>query len=273
MIDLDWRTGNASRSGYVPGSVVDSVIHVADDANLLLTQKTSSDVWIYDVGAPPRQLTRDGHSYSAARSPTGEVLVSRQIEGPGFILFLYDRAGSSKQVTNGIADASPSFSADGRAWLYSDYQRKAIVRCTSAGCVDVRRDALLAAWPKESPDGEHIAFVSQEGTPHLNVVDRDGQNKRDFGPTTFECPPIWTSANALWIFAGAGGSRQWSELDVSTGQKTGRSKPATDFSADEQSCSGDSEAIGSPFYQSVRVKSRETWEARTTLSLSGFDER
>jgi serine/threonine protein kinase len=269
VLRLDWRTGDARRVGYLPGGVVDTVMHVSNDADVLLSQQQSSDVWIYDRDATPRQLTHDGQSYSAARAPNGDVLVSRKSSGSEFALFLYDRTGTSKQVTSGPSDASPSFSADGHAWVYSDYKRKAIVRCTSAGCVDVLRDGLLAAWPRESPDGALVAFVSQEGTPHLGVVDRDGQNKRDLGPTSVECPPVWTSADALWVFAGVGGHRQWSELDVSTGRKTGRSKPATGFSSDEQSCGVDSEAVDSPFYQSVRVRLNETWEARTSRPLIG----
>ncbi len=267
MIDLNWRTLSAKRIGYVPGGVVDTILNVSKDTDLLFAQTKSSDVWIYNPKEPPRQLTHDGRSYSAARSRRGDVLVSREIDESKYGIFLYDTSGKSKQMTNGPADARPSFSADGQSWLYSDYQRKAIVRCTSSGCSDVRRDDLLAAWPLEAPDGAHVAYVSQDGTPHLNVVDRDGRNKRDLGPTTFECPPVWTSANSLWIFAGAGNHRQWSELDVSTGQKTGRSKPAIDFNADSQSCTGDSEPAGSPFYQSARVIQRETWEVRESRAI------
>jgi serine/threonine protein kinase len=269
MIGLDWRTRRARRIGYLPGGVVDTIIALSKDTELLFAQRKRSDVWIYSPGEPPRQLTHDGRSYSAAASRNGDILVSREIVENSYGLFLYDAAGRSRQVTNGPADAQPSFSADGRSWLYSDYRRKAIVRCTDSGCADVLRDDLLAAFPSESPDGAHIAYVSQNGTPHLNIVERDGRNKRDLGPTTFECPPVWSSANALWIFAGAGSRRQWSELDVSTGLKTGRFKPATDFNVDSQSCTGDSEPAGSPFYQSARVIRRETWETRRARSVIG----
>ncbi len=271
IVSLDWRTSGARRIGYMPGSVVDSVVPLSNGDDLVFTQAKSSDVWIHESGTTPRQLTHDGRNYSVARSRNGDVLVARQIDNGNVVLFLYDATGKSRQVTNGPADTRPSFSHDGLTWLYSDYKRRVIVRCAGDRCTDVWRDDLLMAWPLESPDGQHIAYVSQDGTPHLNVIDRQTQRKRDLGPASFECPPVWTSANALWVFGGAGNRREWKELNVVSGQKTGRSKPAADFDTDAQSCSGDSEPVGSPFFQSARIMERETWEARTAHHLGGFE--
>jgi serine/threonine protein kinase len=261
IADFDWRTGQAHRRGYLPGREVFSTASDSDSGKLLLSRVRSSDVWLFDPLAPPRQLTTDGRDYAASWSPSGDVLVGRQLQDGRMVIIRYDHNGAQKQLTNGPTDSLPHFGADGTTWLYADYGRQTIVRCEASTCVDIQRGEGLS-WPMLSPDDRFVSFVSEAGTPHLHIVDKEGRGKRDLGPTAIECAPVWTSATTLWAFSGAGTKRQWNEIDVSTGLKTGRSKLSTNFDPDTQTCGLEAETPDSPFYQRARVLFRESWELR-----------
>jgi Tol biopolymer transport system component len=256
---LDWRTGRATRLGYVAGEVLRSQSSRPDGKRVLLSSKERSDVWLFEPGQRPRQLTNDGNDFAATWSPTGEVLVEKALDDGRYVIFHYDREGHSRQVTNGISDCVPSFAADGSAWLYADYSGKAIVRCDAGGCAKLIGDPQLPEWPVFSPDKRHIAYATSYGTPRIIVVSADGGQRQDLGPTKTECPPVWTSANSVWAFSGAGMQREWAEIDVAEGTRTGRTKPATSFNPDKQTCGWESEASSSPFYRYARVVRRESW--------------
>jgi serine/threonine protein kinase len=268
---LDLQSGEAHRLGYIPGQALDSVVPLPNGDTLALSKVRSSDVWIYGPGKAPRQLTRDGRNYGASASNLGDVLVARQLDDNRFVIFRYDRDGNGTQVTSGPSDCVPSFASDGSTWLYSDYHRKAIVECGPRGCSDIWQDALLPAWPVMAPDMRHIAFVTANGTPRLHVINRDGGRAFDLGSTAVECPPVWTSAASLWGYSGAGTARRWDEIDIATGKKTGRSKLATAFDLDTQTCDSVSEPPDSPFYRGARIVSHETWEARRSSRFPGLD--
>jgi len=269
---LDWRSGRAERVGKVPGHSLRSVISASAGPKVLLSSARRDDAWVFEPGQVPRQLTDDGRSYSASWSPSGEILVGRLLDDGRFVIVLYDRNGKSRQVTNGPSDSVPSFSADGSEWLYAAYDRKAIVRCKGDLCGEVVHHEQLPMWPVLAPDRQLIAFVTGYGAPRIHVVRANGEGKRDLGPTAFECPPIWTSSRSLWAFSGAGATREWVEIDVATGTRTGRSKPATTFDPDEGECGWESETPTSAFYRPVRIIPRESWEIATqTARLPGLD--
>jgi hypothetical protein len=258
---FDWKTGIATRAGNTPGRTLRSVERTADGGQLLISQRTTSDVWVFEPGRAPFQLTHDGRNYSATWSPTGEVLVGRALSDGRFVIVHYDAIGKEARVTDGPTDSLPSFSSDGAEWLYADYARKAIVRCRGMQCADVTSEQQqLPMWPVISPDGQSIAFVTGYGTPRVHVMTADGRNKHDLGPTALECPPVWTSSHSLWTFTGAGAEREWVEIDVSKGKRTGLTKPAPTFNPDDQKCGWESEPPTSPFYRHVRIVPQETWE-------------
>jgi len=227
---------------------------------VLVTSRDDSDVWIFEPGKRPRQVTNDGNSVAAAWSPTGEVLVGRALEDGRYVVVRYDRLGRSRQLTEGPSDCLPSFSLDGSEWLYADYQTRAVMRCKDTQCVELVRDPQYPEWPVFAPDGQHVAYTTTYGTPRIVVVTVNGQQRRDLGPTTTECPPVWTSSTALWTFSGAGSLREWDEIDINTGARTGRSKQATTFNRDKQTCGWENEPASSPFYRHARVIRRETWD-------------
>jgi serine/threonine protein kinase len=260
---FDWRAGQARRAASVEGQLESFI--PARGVNVVLSSAKTNDIWLFDTEKKPRQLTHDGRSFAAAWSPTGDVLVSRQISDNRLAIFRYDAAGRERQVTQGPFDTLPSFSADGSTWVYVDYDRRMIVLCDDATCRDVRR-GNLPGWPVIAPDRRHIAFIEQGGTNHLSVVDVDGSNKRDLGPAAFGCAPVWTSPASLWNYTGPESDPRWDEIDVAAGKKTGRSIQAPPADPEAASCSPQSVANDSPFFQHARVIPRDHWEMRTTAA-------
>jgi hypothetical protein len=264
---LDWRTGRSRAIGLIPDSSVESVLRVSDVENLVVSVTKQSDIWLAEPGGAERALTHDGRDFWASTSPSGDVLIARLLADGRYVVVLHDAHGDERQLTSGPLDVSPSFGKDGKTWLYYDYQRKAIMRCDASACAEVLRDPRLMAWPTPSPDDRQIAFVTVEGTPHLKITDAGGADPRDFGPTTWECPPVWTSANALWAFSGSGDKREWREIDVVSGKKTGRVKVAPGIGPDEPICDVAGEPADSPFYRPARVVSRERWDVLRTHAI------
>jgi serine/threonine-protein kinase len=267
---LDWRTGQSRRVGYVPDQMVESVLDISGEESLLVSAMEKIDAWFVAAGNPDRQVTRDGRSVWASASKNGDVLVSRKLDHDGFVIFRYDARGNERQVTSGPFDMVPSFAPDGASWVYADYQRKAIMRCDGRSCAEVRRDDVLMGWPAMSPDGRRIAFVSLEGTPHVHVMDVAGSTDRDLGSTALECPPVWTGDDALWAYGGSGDRREWREIDLVTGLKTGRVKRSSNSDFDSQTCETEGEREGSAFYRQARLISQERWEVRKARSLRGL---
>jgi hypothetical protein len=271
---LNWRTGVSQRLGRIAGRVPQSITPLPGGDRLVVSTMKTSDVWLYNPGQLPKQLTHDGRSYAASWSPAGRVLVEKQLDDSRVVIFLYEADGSAKQVTNGTFDFVPSFAGATASWVYVDYTRKAIVRCWDAGnCVDVNQSQSNVQGPVMSPDERHIAFVTSLGVPRLHLVDSSGKSDFDLGSTATECPAVWTSPSSLWAFSGAGNSRRWEEIDVRIARRTGRVKEATTFSfnGDEEDCGWETRDAGSPFFQHARVLPHESWQATRASALAGLD--
>jgi len=211
-------------------------------------------------------ITSNGESYGASRSPAGDILVQTRLGDGRLVIVKYGRDGSVVQMTDGPSDTGASYAKSGSTWLYSDYQTKAIRSCTETGCRDLRHEPLLPAWPVMSPDERRVAYLTVIGSPRLHVIDASGAGERDLGPTAIECPAVWTGPSTLWRFSGSGYEREWIEIDVGTGHKTGRSKSAPTFDPDKFACGWESEPAGSPFFQSVRPVVHESFELRRLLA-------
>src|SRR5262249_30259424 len=142
-----------------------------------------------------------------------------------------------------------------------------IARCSmgSNECHDIHVDPSMPAWPAVSPDGSHVAFVTQFGTPRLRVILATGGPASDLGPAIPACGPVWSSANDVWSFQVTGNGRAWVEMDARTGEKTGKVLPlaaADQSTPDWPACSRETEQRGSPLFSSVRVEAREFSELR-----------
>jgi hypothetical protein len=239
---------------------------------VIVSTTKSNDVWLFNPGEAPRQLTHDGRDYAAAWSPSGQVLVQKQLEDNRIVIFLREPDGRTAQVTNGTFDGPPSFAGATQSWVYVDYSRKTIVRCRGAGnCSDVYKSDSQVQDAVMSPDERRIAFITPFGVPRLHVIASDGTAELDLGPTAIECPTLWTSARSLWAFGGAGNLRRWEEIDVPSARRTGRVKNATTFNADAGDCGWETEDAASPFFQRARIVIHENWQATRARALSGLD--
>jgi hypothetical protein len=247
------------------------VARLANGDRLLLSRTMRDDVWLFPPGKKPRALTSDGMSFAPTWSSTSGVLFERELPDGKYAIFAANDSGVVEQVTQGPFDGVPSLAAETERWVYADYHRNAIVTCVQHKCSDLFHSNDLLDWPVIAPDGQHVAFIARAGVPHIRVVDARGEANRDFGPTAVECPPIWTSASSLWVFAGAGTRREWSEVDLASGKKTGRIKSATTFNPDERTCGWENEPPSSPFYRQVRAVSREDWAVSRRGPLLGLE--
>lgn len=154
------------------------------------------DIYIKKPGAEPHRLsvsvTRDDDDVIATLTPRGAsgAAVSRDgkqiaFVSRGEIFVTVDKYPTTRQLTHtAAAEASPSFSPDGRSIVYSSYRdghwqiyRATIARkddANFANAMSVKEERLAKsdvdrAMPKYSPDGKKIAFI--EDRQRLMVMD------------------------------------------------------------------------------------------------------
>jgi hypothetical protein len=259
LAELDWRRGLYRNLGRYPGFDLIGA-RAQRERTLLLGRHISKDIWLYD-GSGGRQLTSDGVSCSGAISPTGDLLVSKLGDDGNFSIWSQGPVGAGNRLTTGPSDVLPSFSENGRWWVYADYARKSIVVCSTEGgnCRVLRRDEQWPTLPRFSPDGSQIAYVTQTGAPHLTIVSvKDGQMQQSWDAFR-QCPPIWSSPTTIWSFEALAGHYLWAERDTTTGRRTGKRIEVLDrdVALSEFRCSSDDVAPDSPFFRRVRVETKE----------------
>jgi hypothetical protein len=250
---LDWRGSTITRVGRYPGLEIVSAIRTGDDLVVLLRHPTS-DAWLHDGGSR-RRLTVDGQTFSAAISNEGHMLLGKRSDEGAFSIWWKGRDGRARRVTNGPSDVGPEFSATGKEWAYVDYQARSVVLCRSPDidCRPLVHDDMLPSWPRFSPDGQSLAYVTQIGTSRLVVTSvRDGRTQV-IGPVQSSCPPVWSSSRTLWTLEGAAKTHSWIERDAEFGLTTGKRldlEPGAD-------CWPRVEDPRSPFYRRVKMEAEE----------------
>jgi hypothetical protein len=148
LTSLDWRAGISRHLGNIPGQeVVD--LQVSGRDLILLVRNRTKDAWLY-TGTAKRRLTTDGANFTAAMSPSGDLLLSKQSADGTFRLWWQRADGALNRATDGPEDVSPDVSRDGASWAYVDYVKKTINVCStrSGECRTLRRDELLPTWPR-----------------------------------------------------------------------------------------------------------------------------
>lgn len=179
-----------------------------------------SDVWLYREGNPIKRLTDNGRSYNPDFSEQGDLIAElRQLDGRRTIQ-LYPASGTPKALTAGPDDLMPSFLPGGRGWVYVNARRRAIVRCSDGSCLSTTIGNGLPMFPRSSPDGKEIAFVTASSMSRLMLAGEQGQ-VRDLGPARSDCPPLWASSDRLWVLQGSKSDPQWAEISLRTGSPTG----------------------------------------------------
>jgi hypothetical protein len=195
----------------------------SDEGTMIaMSRRISSDAWLVQNGHRSR-LTADGRTFSASRSPSGDLLVSR-LEDDGRYTIWNDRR--SVELTDGPGDVQPAFSPDGRSWVYSDYARKRIMLCSQSdspgSCRILREDNRLPSRPTFSPDGGRVAYVTQLGTPKAVVVSIASSTPDVSWDTHHQCPLVWSSSDRVWSFELAQGKYVWFERSAYSGRRTGQ---------------------------------------------------
>ena len=223
--------------------------------SVLLTRVQSRDLWFHD-GHEPVRLTQDGQTVSGALSPKGDLLASKRNDDGTIVIVWRSPTAPSKNLTTGPFDALPDFAPDGDQWVYVDYERKRLMLCrlSTQECGVLRDDPLLPAWPRFSPSGDQLAFITQVNIPRLKVLSLRDRSIRDLGPTFGQCPPVWSSNTRVWGLEGSRGSYFWSERDVTTERRLD-GRVALDDVVDESEqlhCSPRNVPPTSPFFERVR---------------------
>jgi serine/threonine-protein kinase len=258
LAKLNWRTGQAQNVGRVPGATI-AGMHPSPAGLLLLARHRSSDVWLYETSGR-RRLTSDGQNTSAAMSVGGDFLIGKRLANGNLQIWKRQRDGKERPVTAGPMDAMPDYSSDGRWWTYADYARNSVMVCSSENdtCRQLREEKLVPTWPRFSPDGKRIAYVSQLNTPRVVVVSLSDGSAKHLGPADPQCPVIWSSDNSLWDFAGVAGHQNWSERDATTGARTAANEIAVnDPAPDGASCWPRQPSKDSPLFRRLRVEEVE----------------
>jgi hypothetical protein len=159
-------------------------------------------------------------------------------------------------------DVEPDVGPDGQSWTYADYVRKNIMLCgrKSGRCQVLRHDEMLPSWPRFSPDGQNIAYLTAVGSPQLFVVSTASGEIRNSWNAFYQCPPVWSSSSTLWTFEVSAGRYFWSERFIETGRRTGKRIDAPNENVDvsEVQCWPPSAAKGSPLFQRLVIKTNET---------------
>jgi hypothetical protein len=233
---------------------------------LLVGRRRSKDVWVIDTEGK-RRITADGENYSAAMSNKRDLLLGRRSAEGRLNIWWRPNEGPLKEMTSGPADVRPDISADGSLWTYVDYHRRSIVVCRgleSASCRVLREDDALPTWPRLSPSGEEIAYVTQRNAQRLAIVSIRTGEVRDVGAAFAQCPPIWSGESRVWGFEGSAMQYAWVERDSKTGTATGRRfdmAPATNDAneaPDETQCWPRTETAESSFLPRLRIEAEET---------------
>jgi dipeptidyl aminopeptidase/acylaminoacyl peptidase len=259
LATFDWRAGSARELGLYPDlDLVDFAR--AGPSEILLGRHLSRDLWLYD-GFTRRELTTDGETTSGAISRNGDLLLGKRDGDGSYRIWRSTRDGSLKALTSGPLDSTPDFSPDAKSWIYADYAAKRIVLCpwNDGKCEPVREDDQLPTWPRFSPDGQKIAYVTQVSPSRNMILDLKSRRVSQLGSSHPECPPVWSSATTVWSFEGSPHHYSWCERDVTTGTKTGRQIAMAEslVSLSEDACWPDEAAPDSPLFRRLRVESKE----------------
>jgi hypothetical protein len=266
LTSLDWRIGRLKHLGQYPGLEIVNVQNLPD-VTVVLGRHRSKDAWLI-AGSERTRMTTDGQVLSAGISAAGDLLLSRRAPDGRLSIWRQRRDGGRRQITGGPSDTTPEFSPDGLHWTYVDYDKKSVMLCASRDdrCSPLRRDEMLPTWPRFSPDGAKIAYVTQMGTPRLAVVSLHNGKTKELGPMHYQCPPVWSSPGSIWSLEAAGMDYRWVEHDADNGEVTGKTIAIGEGrNVADGDCWPTANDARSPFFRHVQIETEER------SILLGFD--
>jgi hypothetical protein len=189
-----------------------------------ISARSASDAWTRTPSGAVRRLTTDGKTREIASCGLRGFLISRE-ERDAWRIVRLDREGR-------VTATSPESSANGPAcstttadrWYAVIRHDPHIQRCDDARCWRVfsgqaRRLAL-------SPDERRLAFVASDSAGLVvRWIGADGGPVHFVSESEGTCHPAWSSNHTLWVSRRRKGKFVWTEIDVDSGQMTGRTAP------------------------------------------------
>jgi len=175
-------------------------------------------------GVAQRELTRDGRALAPAVSAHGQVACAIERDDACDIAVVpLDGSTWPTRVSHADWAWDPAWSPDGGLLAWHEWDlpdmpwdaSRVVVRdvqnSDAAHSVKIGGDAVAASQPRFSPDGTHLAFVSDaEGWPALWVADTDGTNARAVLPEPREhAEPAWASGQRSYAWSPDSAELAW----------------------------------------------------------------
>lgn len=253
-----WRLDLERHSATAVGSVKGQGFRypLFTDAGLAFASiETTSDVWRRSPSGQLERVTQSGDYTSASRC--GDDVIAVRRTGSGWQLVRVDRSGGVLRVLkDGVVSGAPACSSDGRTWFIDRWTPPAgIERCDDQGCRMLTSGAVGAL--AISPDDTRMAFVKFRKTELvLAWAPAGGGEVHELSPTDTACNVGWTSNHTLWATRREEGKVVWAEIDVDTGQDTGKRVPAS------KDCTDGTPDPASPISPDLRVVTEKRTQIR-----------
>ena len=128
---------------------------------------------------------------------------------------------------------------------------------TAGECHFLHKDEVLPIWPRISPDGTSIAYVSGMSSPKVTIISAADGRVRNSWAGQYQCAPVWSSTTTIWFLEAGARRHYWSERNVVSGEKTGRrlEVAAENMAVGEVQCG--STSANSPVFQPLRIEKDE----------------
>jgi serine/threonine-protein kinase len=221
LVSYDWSTRTANRLGRIPGEDLRNM-GLQRGQLAFVSRSIGSDVWRYDPGVAPTQVTRGDEDYNPDMSVFGDLLVENRLPNGDEVIRLYETSGKTWNVSLGPQDHSPSFLPSGKGFLFVKGDQKTIMRCDRLdreSCQPIYESQDLPLFPVASPDGHNVLFVIGVGRPRLFLLNDSGT--KDLGPARMDCAPRWSSNQTAWVLEGPDSRPEWAEVATASGERTG----------------------------------------------------
>jgi dipeptidyl aminopeptidase/acylaminoacyl peptidase len=220
----------ATADGSTPAHVISANCPVgggwcwASDDEIVVGAADGRLVALAVDGGGQRELTRDGRALAPAVSARGQVACAIERDDACDIAVVpLDGSTWPTRVSHADYAWDPAWSPDGGRLAWHEWDlpdmpwdaSRVVVQHVHNGeaahLIKIGGDAVAASQPRFSPDGTHLAFVSDaEGWPALWVADADGTNARAVLPESREhAEPAWVCGQRSYAWSPDSAELTW----------------------------------------------------------------